>query len=55
MERQLLILSLFFLLGLSSCQSNPALIKNIDLKCNSTLLDNECGDEIILPIEEPNQ
>ena len=53
MERQLLIISLFFLLGLSSCQSSPALIKNIDLKCNSTSLDNECVDEIILPIEEP--
>ena len=30
MERQFLILSLFILFGLLGCQSNPAVIKNID-------------------------
>jgi len=53
MERQFLILSLFILLGFSSCQSSPAVIKNIDLKCNTSSLDTECVDDIILPIEEP--
>jgi hypothetical protein len=40
-------------LGLSSCQSNPAVIKNIDTQCNSSSLDAECSNEIVLPIKEP--
>ena len=53
MERQFLILSLFFLLGLSSCQSNPTKINNIDFQCGSSSLSDKCVNDIILPIEEP--
>ena len=53
MERQFLILSLFILFGLAGCQSNPAVIKNIDTQCNSSSLDAECSNEIVLPIKEP--
>jgi hypothetical protein len=53
MERQFLILSLFILFGLASCQSNPAVIKNIDPQCNPSSLDAECSNEIVLPIKEP--
>ena len=53
MERQFLILSLFILFGLSSCQSNPAVIKNTDPQCKPSSLDTECSNEIVLPIKEP--
>src|SRR6056300_583872 len=53
MERQFLILSLFFFLGLSSCQSNPTKINNIDFQCGSSYLSDKCVNDIILPIEEP--
>ena len=53
MERQFLILSLFILFGLLGCQSNPAVIKNIDAQCVSSSLGTECTNEIVLPIEEP--
>ena len=42
MERQFLIISLFFLFQLSGCQSNPTFTNNFDVK------------EIIEPIEEPS-
>ncbi|MDB2569961.1 LysM peptidoglycan-binding domain-containing protein [Gammaproteobacteria bacterium] len=53
MERQFLILSLFILFGLLGCQSNPAVIKNIDAQCVSSSLGTECTNEIVLPIEKP--
>jgi hypothetical protein len=53
MERQFLILSLFILFGLASCQSNPAVIKNTDPQCKPSSLDTECSNEIVLPIKEP--
>ena len=53
MERQFLILSLFFLIGLSSCQSNPTKINNIYFECGSSSLSDTCVKEIILPVEEP--
>jgi membrane-bound lytic murein transglycosylase D len=53
MERQFLIASLFFLIGLSSCQSNPAITNYIDIKCSSGSLSTRCNNEIIPSIEEP--
>ena len=55
MERQFLIASLFFLIGLSSCQSNPAITStsDIDIKCSSGSLSTGCNNEIIPSIEEP--
>ena len=35
MERQFLIVSLFFLIGLSSCQSNQTIASDIGVKCSS--------------------
>jgi membrane-bound lytic murein transglycosylase D len=53
MERQFLIASLFFLIGLSSCQSNPAITSYKDVKCSSGSLSTGCINEIIPSIEEP--
>ena len=55
MERQFLIASLFFLIGLSSCQSNPTITSNsdIDIKCSSGSLSTGCNNEIIPSVEEP--
>ena len=55
MERQFLIASLFFLIGLSSCQSNPTTTStsDIDIKCSSGSLSTGCNNEIIPSIEEP--
>ena len=55
MERQFLIASLFFLIGLSSCQSNPTITStsDIDIKCSSGSLSTGCNNEIIPSIEEP--
>jgi membrane-bound lytic murein transglycosylase D len=53
MERQFLIISLFFLFGLSGCQSSPAIASNIDVKCNSNSLDAGCLKDIIPSIEKP--
>jgi membrane-bound lytic murein transglycosylase D len=55
MERQFLIASLFFLIGLSSCQSNPTITStsDIDIKCSSGSLSTGCINEIIPSIEEP--
>ena len=53
MERQFLIASLFFLIGLSSCQSNPTITNYKDIKCSSGSLSTGCIDEIIPSIEEP--
>ena len=55
MERQFLIASLFFLIGLSSCQSNPTITStsDIDIKCSSGSLSTGCNNEIISSVEEP--
>jgi len=55
MERQFLIASLFFLIGLSSCQSNPTITStsDIDIKCSSGSLSTGCNNEIIPSVEEP--
>jgi membrane-bound lytic murein transglycosylase D len=53
MERQFLIASLFFLLGLSSCQSNPTTSSNSDSICNPISLDAKCGNEVVISVEEP--
>ena len=53
MERQFLKASLFFLLGLSSCQSNPTSSSNYDSICNPGSLDAECVNEVVISVEEP--
>ena len=55
MERQFLIASLFFLIGLSSCQSNPTITStsDINIKCSSGSLSTGCNNKIIPSIEEP--
>ena len=53
MERQFLKASLFILLGLSSCQSNPATSTNYDSICNPGSLDLECVNEAVITVEEP--
>ena len=55
MERQFLIASLFFLIGLSSCQSSPTITStsDIDIKCSSGSLSTGCNNEIIPSVEEP--
>ena len=53
MERQFLKASLFFLLGLSSCQSNPTTSSNYDSICNHGSLDAECVNEVVISVEEP--
>ena len=52
MERQFLKASLFFLLGLSSCQSNPTTLSSYDSLCNPGSLDAECVKEVVISIEE---
>ena len=53
MERQFLILSLFFLIGLSSCQSNSTVSKNFNHKCTSDNLSTECIKQSSNAINEP--
>ena len=53
MERQFLTASLFFLLGLSSCQSNPTTSSNYGAICNPGSLDAECVSEVVISVEEP--
>ena len=53
MERQFLKASLFILLGLSSCQSNPTTSSNYDFICNPVSLDAECVDKVVISVEEP--
>jgi membrane-bound lytic murein transglycosylase D len=53
MERQFLVLSLIFLIGLSSCQSNPAITSVSDVKCNSSSLRTKCTKGAIPLIENP--
>ena len=53
MERQFLTASLFFLLGLSSCQSNPTTSINYDAICSQDSLDAECVNEVVISVEEP--
>ena len=52
MERQFLKASLFFLLGLSSCQSNPTTLSSYDAICNPGSLDAECVKEVVISVEE---
>ena len=52
MERQFLKASLFFLLGLSSCQSNPTSSSNYDTACNPVSWDAECVNEVVISVEE---
>ena len=52
MERQFLKASLFFLLGLSSCQSNPTISSDYDSICNPGSLDVECVNEVVISVEE---
>ena len=53
MERQFLTASLFFLLGLSSCQSNPTTSINYDAICSQDSLDAKCVNEVVISVEEP--
>jgi len=55
MERQFLTASLFFLLGLSSCQSNPTTSSNYNAICNQGSLDAECVNKVVISVEEPKQ
>ena len=52
MERQFLTASLFFLLGLSSCQSNPTTSSNYDAICSQGSLDAECVNKVAISVEE---
>jgi len=53
MERQFLIVSLFFLIGLSSCQSNQTIKSDIDVICGSGSLSTRCINGVTPPIEVP--
>ena len=53
MERQFLVTSLFFLLALSSCQSNPSVKSNMDAKCMSGAFNSECDKNVVISVEEP--
>ena len=53
MERQFLIVSLFFLIGLSSCQSNQTITSDVDIKCSSGSLSTGCINGVTPPIEVP--
>ena len=53
MERQFLAASLFFLLALSSCQSNPSVKNNMDAKCMSGAFNSGCDKNVVISIEEP--
>ena len=53
MERQFLAASLLFLIALSSCQSNPAIVNNMDTKCTKSSIDSECHKNVVISIEKP--
>ena len=53
MERQILVASLFFLLALSSCQSNPTIESNMNAKCMSGAFNSECDNNVVIQVEEP--
>ena len=53
MERQFLAASLFLLLALSSCQSNPSIENSMDAKCKSSALDSGCDKNVVISVEEP--
>lgn len=53
MERQFLAASLFFLLGLSSCQSTPASVSNNDANCLPGPTNSECYKNIVISVKEP--
>ena len=53
MERQFLIVSLFFLIGLSSCQSNQTITNDIDVKCSSGSSSIGCINGVASSIEVP--
>ena len=52
MERQFLILSLFFLIGIFSCQSASTVSKSFNNKCTSDNLSTECIKQSSPAIEE---
>jgi len=53
MERQFLIVSLLFIIGLSSCQSNQTITSDVDVKCGSGSLSTGCINGVTPPIEVP--
>ena len=53
MERQFLAASLFFLLALSGCQSNPTIESNMNAKCMSGAFNSECDKNVVIQVEEP--
>ena len=53
MERQFLAASLFFLLGLSSCQSTPAIESNNDANCLSDSTNSECYKNDVISVKAP--
>ena len=53
MERQFLAASLFFLLGLSSCQSTPAIESNNDANCLLGPTNSECYKNVVISVKEP--
>ena len=52
MERQLLIIFVFFLFGISSCQSNLKITSNFDDRCNTNSSKSECIRDVIPLIED---
>ena len=53
MERQFLAASLFLLLALSSCQSNPSIENSMDAKCKSSAFDSGCDKNVVISVEQP--
>ena len=53
MERQFLAASLLILIALSSCQSSPAIVNNMDTKCIRNSINSECHKNAVISIEEP--
>ena len=53
MERQFLAASLFLLLALSSCQSNPSNENSMDAKCKSSAFDSLCDKNVVISVEQP--
>jgi membrane-bound lytic murein transglycosylase D len=53
MERQFLAASLFLLLALSGCQSNPSIENSMDAKCKSSAFDSGCDKNVVISVEQP--
>ena len=52
MERQLLIIFVFFLFGISGCQSNLKITNNFDDRCNTNSSKSECIQDVVPLIED---